>query len=332
MFKQSRHPCSVPNHLQAVSFFPSQTLPPAKMASYLRVLRCIINQPAFSAPRVDMSGKTVVLTGPTQGGIGFETAKALASFGAHLILGARNLSTASEAADAIRSAVPSSHVDLLQCDLAQLDSVQVFAEGVRPLAPHGVDVLVCNAGAVVNGNGKTAEGVNLTFAVCALGHHKLVHLMKPSRLVWVSGDIYAIAEGKVDPFEELQGEPAYFQACLGRMLLAREWKKRAVQREKPMEVVAVHPGVINSEFNEAAAFAKWVAGKLLIDTQRGAQASILAASAPSSEIRQEWVLPYYHNKRGWFDLPSDDLAMNEAEAARLFEKCNEICGTGGGSE
>lgn len=275
---------------------------------------------------MDMTDKTVVITGPTIGGIGFETAKALATFGARIILGARNTTTAAEAAAQIREAAPSSSVELLQCDVSQLESVVAFAEGLAPLAPDGVDVLVCNAGATFRGSQKTAEGVEMTFAVCALGHHKLVHLVRPKRLVWVTGDIYILSKGMPDPFENVTGEPAYFKACLARLLLARRWKKQASRDGTPMEVVAVHPGVINSDFAKVGGLVKKIAGTVLISTEQGAQAGILAASAPSADIHQEQALPYYHNKSGWVDLRHDDIAMDEAAAQKLFEKCDEICG------
>lgn len=291
-------------------------------------MRCLFNQPSFTAPPSDMTGKTVVLTGPTLGGIGFETAKTLATFGARVILAARNTSTAAEAAAAIRTAAPASSVQVLQCDLSQLHSVHKFAEDLAPLAPQGVDVLVCNAGATTRTARKTAEGVELTFAVCALGHHNLVHLLKPRRLVWVTGDIYVLASGMPDPFEEGTGEPAYFKACLARMLLAREWKRRAGGLGWTMEVVAVHPGVINSEFAKVNGVVKRIAASVLISVEQGAQASILSASAPSKDVHQEVALPYYHNKEGWIVLEEGDVAMDEAAAEELFEKCNEICGIG----
>lgn len=273
-----------------------------------------------------MTGKTVVVTGPTIGGIGFETAKTLATFGARVILGARNTTSAADAVAAIHAAAPSSSVELLQCDLADLDSVQAFAEGLAPLAPQGVDVLVCNAGATAKEAQKTSEGVEMSFAICALGHHKLVHLVRPKRLVWVSGDIYVLAHGGADPYTDVSGEPAYFKACLARMLLAREWKKRTAQEEHTMEVVTVHPGVINTEFSRLTGFAKKIAATLLLSAEQGAQASILAASAPSADIHQNLALPYYHNKEKWLVLRDDDVAMDEEASRKLFETCSEICG------
>lgn len=296
------------------------------MASFCRVLSCIVNQPSFTAPVIDMTGKTVVITGPTIGGIGFETAKALATFGASIVLAARNTATASEAAAQIRHAASSTSVQFLQCDVSQLESVAAFAEGLATLAPDGIDVLVCNAGATCRQSQKNAEGVEMTFAVCALGHHKLVHLTRPKRLVWVTGESYVLSKGMPDPFENVTGEPAYYKACLARLLLAREWKKQMSREGTPMEVVAVHPGVINSDFFKLGGLLKRIASAVLISAEQGAQASIMTASAPSAEIHQEQVLPYYHNKIGWVDLHHSDPAMDGTAAQKLFEKCDEICG------
>ena len=44
----------------------------------MRYVGCAFNQGSFTAPKVDMSDKTVVVTGPSIGGIGFETALGLA--------------------------------------------------------------------------------------------------------------------------------------------------------------------------------------------------------------------------------------------------------------
>lgn len=55
----------------------------------------------FKAPIVDMAKQTVVITGPSRGGIGFETALALAQRGAQLLLAARNVEKAEADAELI---------------------------------------------------------------------------------------------------------------------------------------------------------------------------------------------------------------------------------------
>ena len=53
----------------------------------------------------DQKGRTAVVTG-ANGGLGLETARALAGGGAHVVMAARNQEKAAEAVDDIRSGVP----------------------------------------------------------------------------------------------------------------------------------------------------------------------------------------------------------------------------------
>ena len=64
-------------------------------------------------------------------------------------------------------------------------------------------------------------------------------LLKPQRIVWVTGDIYAIADGSANPSFEGKGFSSYANACLARIMLAREMKSRGIATE----IIAVHPGV-----------------------------------------------------------------------------------------
>lgn len=278
------------------------------------------------APVRDMSGKNVVVTGPTKGGIGYETALALCRFGASMFLGARNATTALEAVESIKSEVPASTVDFAECDLGNLSTIDSFADSVKRAFPSGIDVLVCNAGAQFGRLQKTTEQVEMTFAVCALGHHKLIHLLRPSRVVWVTGDIYVLANDIPDPYVDHAGHQAYMKACLARLLLAGELKRRAEENGNRLEVVCVHPGVIASSFSGMSGFGKRFASAILISPIHGAQASVLAASSPHEALRQDDPLPYYHNKKAWYHLPEDDKARDKEAGSRLFDKCDEICG------
>mmetsp|Transcript_3172 Transcript_3172/g.3644 ORF Transcript_3172/g.3644 Transcript_3172/m.3644 type:complete len:105 (+) Transcript_3172:3-317(+) len=93
------------------------------------------------------------------------------------------------------------------------------------------------------------------------------------------------------------------------------------------EIVAVHPGVIRSQFITAKgcldramlASYDW----MRIDVQAGAQSSIYAATCPASDIPVETI--YFHNKYGWYVLKPSDLAMNEARSRALFEECDHLC-------
>lgn len=88
--------------------------------------------------RLDLSGKTVVVTGASRG-IGRAIAKAFARAGANVAVLARESDELREVADAIRAAGREAYVEA--CDVSDVDSVQ--ASVARLPAP---DILVNNAG------------------------------------------------------------------------------------------------------------------------------------------------------------------------------------------
>lgn len=70
----------------------------------------------------DQSGRIAVVTGATSG-IGYETAKALAGAGAHVVLASRNVEKGAEMIAKIRATHPGAEVRFEPLDLASLTSV-----------------------------------------------------------------------------------------------------------------------------------------------------------------------------------------------------------------
>lgn len=286
----------------------------------------MIAQPKYVAPFVDMTGKTVLLTGPTRGGIGYEMAYELASRGARIILAARSKERGEDAVNQIITELLDQHPDIRDriechvCDVSDLDSVRTFCDIIQQ---EDIDIVILNAGAQFAKPAMASNGVELTFATCVLGHHLMVHLIAPKRIVWITGDIYIMSKGDCSPTTEASAYDAYARACLGRLLVASQWKKKL---PPDVPVVCVHPGVIASEFAKLGkGIAKKIASKLLIDTKQGAQAGVFVACAPIEELCQERQIPYYHNKAGWFNLPTNDPAMNGQKAEALFLECDRLC-------
>jgi NAD(P)-dependent dehydrogenase (short-subunit alcohol dehydrogenase family) len=92
-----------------------------------------------SAPR-----KTVLITGCSEGGLGFALAQAFADAGYHVYATARNPGKAASLTGS------SAHVELLQLDVTSAESIAACAADVRQRTSHagrrGLDVLVNNAG------------------------------------------------------------------------------------------------------------------------------------------------------------------------------------------
>src|SRR5262245_25532833 len=92
----------------------------------------------------DQHGRIAVVTG-ANGGLGLETALALAGAGAHVVVAARDPLKTATAIDVIRAAHPAASVEVVALDLASLASVRDAAAAIA--ADHErVDVLINNAG------------------------------------------------------------------------------------------------------------------------------------------------------------------------------------------
>ncbi|MGA2932006.1 MAG: SDR family NAD(P)-dependent oxidoreductase, partial [Acidimicrobiales bacterium] len=92
----------------------------------------------------DLTGHVTLVTGANSG-IGYQTARALADHGAHVILACRDQEKARRARDKLESELDRSSLELLELDLADLVSVRRAADAV--LSRHArLDVLVNNAG------------------------------------------------------------------------------------------------------------------------------------------------------------------------------------------
>jgi NAD(P)-dependent dehydrogenase (short-subunit alcohol dehydrogenase family) len=117
---------------------------------------------------VSLAGRRAIVTGGA-GGLGRETARALASAGAAVTIAARNLDAAHTAAREISAAAGNLEVHAAQLDLADLASVAEFAKNwTGPL-----HILVNNAGIMATPERRTPEGRELQFATNHLGHFAL---------------------------------------------------------------------------------------------------------------------------------------------------------------
>ncbi|MCD4686598.1 MAG: SDR family NAD(P)-dependent oxidoreductase, partial [Anaerolineae bacterium] len=123
----------------------------------------------------NQTGKVAVVTGANSG-IGFEAARALAAKGAQVVMACRSLEKGQAARDKISREHPAAQVELLPLDLAGLDSVRRFARELGAKY-NRLDVLVNNAGIMMNPYSKTADGFESQFGTNHLGHFALTGLL-----------------------------------------------------------------------------------------------------------------------------------------------------------
>ena len=131
-----------------------------------------------------------------------ETARALASAGATVVLGNRSGAKADAAAADLRASVPGV-VELQALDLASLASVRDFASRVGNQHDE-LHVLINNAGVMATPLTRTVEGFELQFGTNHLGHFLLTNLLMPlliagapSRVVNVSSHGHRVSGGSI---------------------------------------------------------------------------------------------------------------------------------------
>jgi NAD(P)-dependent dehydrogenase (short-subunit alcohol dehydrogenase family) len=200
---------------------------------------------------LDLSGQTIVVTGATSG-LGLETARALASAGARVVLCGRD-----EEKGAVAMNQVSGDVSFQRLDLADLADVRHAAHDLRERLDR-LDVLVNNAGVMACPFGHTADGFEVQFGTNHLGHFALTtELMPlllasaPSRIVNLSSAGHQLCGvDRDDPnFERREYDPwiAYGQSKSANVLFTRELERR--YGEQGVHAYAVHPGMVATELS-----------------------------------------------------------------------------------
>ena len=203
---------------------------------------------------VDLGGRVALVTGAS-GGLGAETARALASCGAAVTLTARDVAKAEGVAEGIRSSTGNARVDVLELELT--DPANIRAAAKRWLGGHDeLHFLVNNAGVMACPLERTAEGFELQLATNHFGHFLLTGLLvpllrksAPSRIVNLSSAGHRMSDVVLDdlhyenrPYDKWE---AYGQSKTANILFSVELNRRLVGGG--VTANAVHPGMILTE-------------------------------------------------------------------------------------
>jgi NAD(P)-dependent dehydrogenase (short-subunit alcohol dehydrogenase family) len=209
----------------------------------------------------DQTGRIALVTGANSG-IGYETARALAGHGAHVILACRDEEKARRARDKMESELERSSLELLHVDLADLVSVRRAADEV--LSRHArLDLLVNNAGVMGTPYRQTADGFELQMATNHLGHFALTGLLldhivttERSRVVTVSSHMHRMGRVRPDDIASAAFHntwAAYGASKLANLLFTVELSRRLQASGLRTLAVAAHPGWTRSNLAGAGA-------------------------------------------------------------------------------
>ncbi len=264
----------------------------------------------------DLAGRVAVVTG-ANGGLGFETAKALAGANAHVVIAARNREKAERARAEILEVHSGASLELVELDLGSQESVKRAAAAIRG-AHQVVDILVNNAGVMAMPEGRTVDGFETQFGINHLGHWTFTAELMPSILAADSARVVTVTstahhQGRpVDPadvnLENGYGAwPAYGRSKLANYHFAIGLQKEFEKRGLPAQSLIAHPGLSNTDLQThtvtqggggpAAPFFEWLAAKTGMSAARGALPQLRAATDPRAR-GGEFYGPRFLNN-GW---------------------------------
>jgi NAD(P)-dependent dehydrogenase (short-subunit alcohol dehydrogenase family) len=291
-------------------------------------------------PRIE--GRRAVVTGP--GGLGFETALALAQAGASVIVAGRDPGKGHAAVASIRAAVPEAAVSFGHLDLADLASVARFAAELEQ-ALDGLDILVNNAGVMTPpARRETRDGFEMQFGTNHLGHFaltgRLLALLSRGtapRVVSVSS--IAARQGRID-LDDLQATrrynamASYCQSKLACLMFALDLSRRSRVAGWGIASLAAHPGIARSDLLVNGPGAASTPGRirrflpfLFQPVAQGALPQVFAATDPAAQDGRYYGPDRLGGVRGH---PRQETppkaALDAAVAARLWAVSADLTG------
>uniref|UniRef100_A0A3B5BFW1 Dehydrogenase/reductase X-linked n=1 Tax=Stegastes partitus TaxID=144197 RepID=A0A3B5BFW1_9TELE len=283
------------------------------------------------------NGRVAIVTGGTRG-MGFETARHLASLGMHVIIAGNEREEGTVAVRRIHEDGGEGKAEFVFVDLTSLKSVRQFVQTfkARGLPLH---VLVNNAGTMLVPERQTEDGFEFHFCLNYLGHFLLTNLLldvlkrsgKPgccSRIINMSSATHYA--GVID-MEDLNrrncysSHGAYSQSKLALVLFTYYLQEQLMAGGFSVTTNAVDPGMVdtalyNNLWSLAQALKKPVAKILFRTPAEGASISIYAAAASEMEGLGGCYL-YNGVKR-----QSSDLSYDPELQVQMWKKSCELVG------
>jgi len=293
----------------------------------------------------DLRGKTAVVTGANSG-IGYETARALARTGAHVVLAVRDPSKGSAALERLQGELPGATLGVMELDLANLSSIRAFSKRYMTQYPV-LDLLINNAGVMAIPYRETADGFEMQYGVNHLGHFALTATLLPlvlktsgARVVTVSSGMHH--RGKPD-FENVNGQAtyrkweAYSRSKLANLLFAYELQRRLNACHVDAISVAAHPGYAATNLQFAGAQmdgSRFIKAAMSLSNRLFAQSAAMgalpilyAATAPEANGGDYFGPGSLMERHGYPQkVSSSDASHDREAAAKLWALSENLTG------
>lgn len=274
--------------------------------------------------------KIAVITGANSG-IGFETTKALAKKGYHVVMVCRNLNRAEVAIQSLKGAVKDISHDLYLADLSSINQTKHIGKQLAEKYPK-IDVLVNNAGVFIPEEKQSEDGFELTLANNHFSAFVLTHSLLPSlhnapmaMIVNVASQAQMLAKLTLDNIN-LKGNfrdmLAYANSKLYNIMFTL--KLAELLKHTEIKVTCMHPGGVNTNFGKTTTgitgFVFKQLGWLLRTPQKGAETVIWLASSSDQSIQSGG---YYYNKK---EIRAQANAYKQENLTKLWNLSEEMCG------
>jgi len=234
---------------------------------------------------LDLSGKTWLITG-SNSGLGLESARVLASRGAHIIAAARSEEKAA-------AALASLGVDgtPLACDLSDLGSVRSAVQSVQD-SGRALDGIMANAGIMALPSLQQRSGIELQLFTNHVGHFALVtglieQLTETGRVVVLSSGAHHYSRESGLELDNLSGERDYHPwRMYGRSKLANIMFASALARRfagSGRTANSLPPGVIQTNLGRHVPDAEAMYSRMTLKTtEQGAATQCYVAVNPDT--------------------------------------------------
>ena len=281
---------------------------------------------AWSPSRLgNLTGKRIIVTGATNG-VGLGTARLLARAGAHVILAVRNTELGAQ-----RAAEIGGSTSIAKLDLADLSSVRAFPDQLD----GDVDILINNAGTVVQHRTDTVDGFEMTMGTNFLGPFALTNVMLGrvrSQIINVGSEAHKSATLRLDDMHlrshKWTAYPAYARSKLAVMLWGLELDRRLRAAQSRVSTQLTHPGWVSSNLSQVsdkpvmAGFHRVVtalANRFGNDIEEGAAPTLYCISEPIAPGSYVGVDGRLGLKGGPVLIGRSAVACDYEIAAKVFE-------------
>jgi NAD(P)-dependent dehydrogenase (short-subunit alcohol dehydrogenase family) len=267
----------------------------------------------------DAAEATILVTGATDG-LGKHVASALARRGATVLLHGRSPERLEATLEELRDQTSTEKVGSYLADLSSLAAVRDLAD--RVLSEYDrLDVLVNNAGIIVQERKESEDGYELTFAVNYLSHFLLTSLLLPLLKGSAPARVVNVASAGQSPidFDDPMLERgydamrAYSTSKLAQIMFTFELAERL--SDTGVSVNALHPASLMDTKMVQDTF-----GYTMSTVEEGTEAAVRLAVSPELE----GVTGRYFD--GTREARADGQAYDKEARQRLWELSEELCG------